>query len=44
MAKVYKKKSGLNVVSGLVKSIDLAQNGAKRVVITVSEKNPQTKK
>lgn len=44
MAKVFKKKSGLNVVSGLVKSIDLAQNGAKRVVITVSEKNPQTKK
>ena len=44
MAKVFRKKTGLNVVSGVVKAVDLAQNGAKKVVITVSEKNQQTKK
>lgn len=44
MARIYKRKTGLNVISGVVKAIEPAQNGAKRVVITVSERNPQTKK
>lgn len=43
MGKVYRKQTGLNVVSGLVKAIEPAQNGAKKVTITVSERNTQTK-
>lgn len=40
--KVYKRKTGIIVVSGEVKSIEPAQNGAKKVVFIVKEYNKQS--